>query len=65
MWSEPSPLGGTAHLGIGTPSRWHPLSIGPTSAWRQPSLSAYLRGRQRAAQSPKALGAVHVYAQCS
>ncbi len=28
-----------------------PLSSGPTSVWRQPSLSAALRGRQRAAQS--------------
>ncbi len=24
-WSEPSPLGGTAHLGNGTPRRWHPV----------------------------------------
>ncbi len=33
-----------------------PLSSRPTSVWRQPSLSADLRGRQRAAQ---------IYAQCS
>ncbi len=51
VWSEPSPPGGTARLGIGTPRRWHPLSSGPTSAWRQPSLSADLRSRQRAGQS--------------
>ncbi len=50
-WSEPSPPGGPARLVIGTP-RWRPpLSSGPTSVWRQPSLSADLRGRQRAAQS--------------
>ncbi len=50
-WSVPSPPGGTACLAIGTP-RWRPpLSSGPTSVWRQPSLSADLRGRQRAAQS--------------
>ncbi len=61
MWSEPSPPWGTARLGIGTPRRWHPLSSGPTSAWRQPSLSADLRNRQ----ASEALGAVHVYAQCS
>ncbi len=50
-WSEPSPPGGTACLEIGTPRRWPPLSSGPTSVCRQPSLSADLRGRQRAAQS--------------
>ncbi len=59
-WSEPSPPGGTARLATGTPRRRLPLSSGPTSVWRQPSLSAALRGRQRAAP-----GAVHVYAQCS
>ncbi len=51
VWREPSPPWGTARFGIGTPRRWHPLSSGPTSAWRQPSLSADLRSRQRAAQS--------------
>ncbi len=50
-WSEPSPPGGTARLATGTPRRRPPLSSGPTSVWRQPSLSAALRGRQRAAQS--------------
>ncbi len=50
-WSEPSPPGGTARLAIGTPRRRPPLSSGPTSVWRQPSLSAALRGRQRAARS--------------
>ncbi len=50
-WSEPSLPGGTTHLEIGTPRRWHPLSSGPTSAWREFSLSADLRGRKRAAQS--------------
>ncbi len=50
-WSEPSPPGGMARLEIGTPRRRHPLSSGPTSVWRQPSHSAALRGRQRAAQS--------------
>ncbi len=50
-WSEPSPPGGTARLATGTPRRWPPLSSGPTSVWRQPSLSAALHGRQRAAQS--------------
>ncbi len=45
------PPGGTARLAIGTPRWWPPLSSGPTSVWRQPSLSADLRGRQRAAQS--------------
>ncbi len=50
-WSEPSPPGGTARLEIGTPRRRPPLSSGSTSVWRQPSLSADLRGRQRAAQS--------------
>ncbi len=50
-WSEPSPPGGTASLATGTPRRRIPLSSGPTSVWRQPSLSAALRGRQRAAQS--------------
>ncbi len=50
-WSEPSPPGGTARLATGTP-RWRPpLSSGPTSVWRQPSLSAPLCGRQKAAQS--------------
>ncbi len=39
-WSEPSPPGGTAHLATGTPRRRPPLSSGPTSVWRQPSLSA-------------------------
>ncbi len=50
-WSEPSPPGGTARLATGTPRGQPPLSSGPTSVWRQPSLSAALRGRQRAAQS--------------
>ncbi len=50
-WSEPSPPGGMARLEIGMPRQQHPLSSGPTSVWRQPSLSADLRGRQRAAQS--------------
>ncbi len=50
-WSESSPPGGTARLEIGTPRRRPPLSSGPASVWRQPSLSADLRGRQRAAQS--------------
>ncbi len=50
-WSGPSPPGGTARLATGTP-RWRPpLSSGPTSVWRQPSLSAALRGRQRAVRS--------------
>ncbi len=40
-----------ARLKIGTPRWWPPLSNGPTSVRRQPSLSADLRGRQRAAQS--------------
>ncbi len=48
-WSEPSPPGGMARLATGTPRRRPPLSSGPTSVWRQPSLSAALRGRQRAA----------------
>ncbi len=43
-WSEPSPPGGTARLATGTPRRRPPLSSGPTSVWRQPSLSAALRG---------------------
>ncbi len=34
-----------------TPRRRPRLSSGPTSVWRQPSLSAALRGRQRAARS--------------
>ncbi len=50
-WSEPSPPGGTARLATGTLRRRPPLSSGPTSVWRQPSLSAALRGRQRADQS--------------
>ncbi len=50
-WSELSPPEGTARLGTGIPRRCHPLSSGPTSAWRQPSLSADLRNSQRAAQS--------------
>ncbi len=50
-WSEPSPPGGMARLEIGMPRQRHPLSSGPTSVWRQPSLSADLRGRRRAAQS--------------
>ncbi len=49
-WSEPSPPG-AARLATGTPRRRPPLSSGPTSVWRQPSLSAALRGRQRAARS--------------
>ncbi len=48
---ETSPPGGTARLATGTPRRQPPLSSGPTSVWRQPSLSAALRGRQRAARS--------------
>ncbi len=40
-----------ARLATGTPRRRPPLSSGPTSVWRQPSLSAALRGRQRAARS--------------
>ncbi len=47
-WSEPSPPGGMARLATGTPRRRPPLSSGPTSVWRQASLSAALRGRQRA-----------------
>ncbi len=47
----PSPLGGMARLATGMPRRRPPLSSGPTSVWRQPSLSAALRGRQRAARS--------------
>ncbi len=38
--------GGTARLEIGTPRRRHPLSSGPASVWRQPSLrvrSTYIR----------------------
>ncbi len=50
-WSEHSPPGGTARLATGTPRRRPPLSSGPTSVWRQPSLSAALSGRQRAALS--------------
>ncbi len=50
-WSEPSPPRGTARLATSTPRRRPPLSSGPTSVWRQPSLSAALRGRQRAALS--------------
>ncbi len=50
-WSEPSPPGGMARLATGTPRRRPPLSSGPTSVWRQPSLSAALRDRQRAARS--------------
>ncbi len=50
-WSEPSPPGCTARLVTGTPRRRPPLSSGPTSVWRQPSFSAALRGRQRAARS--------------
>ncbi len=46
-WSEPSPPGGTARLAPGTPRRRPPLSSGPTSVWRQPSLSAALHGRSR------------------
>ncbi len=55
VWSEPSPPGGTARLGIGTPRRWHPLSSGPTSAWRQPSLSANLCSRQKLLRASEAL----------
>ncbi len=51
LWSEPSQPGGMARLATGTPRRRPPLSSGPTSVWRQPSLSAALRGRQRAARS--------------
>ncbi len=40
-----------ARHATGTPRRWPPISSGPTSVWRQPCLSAALRGRQRAAQS--------------
>ncbi len=66
MWSEPSFLRGTARLGIGTPRQWHPLSSGPTFAWRQPSLSADLPWQTKScSERPKTLGAVHVYAQCS
>ncbi len=50
-WSEPSPPGGTARLATGMPRRRPLLSSGPTFVWRQPSLSAALRGRQRAARS--------------
>ncbi len=60
-WSEPSPPGGTARLETGTPRRRPPLSSGPTSVWRQPSLSAD-KELLRASEAP---GAVHVYAQCS
>ncbi len=52
---RPSPPGGTARLGIGTPRRWHPLSSGPTSAWRQPSLSANLCSRQKLLRASEAL----------
>ncbi len=55
MWREPSPPGGTARLGIGTQRRWHPLSSGPTSAWRQPSLSANLCSRQKLLRASEAL----------
>ncbi len=51
VWSVLSPPGGMARLGTGTSRWWHPLSSGITSAWRQPSLSADLHNRQRAAQS--------------
>ncbi len=54
MWSEPSPPGGTSRLGIGTPRRWHPLSSGPTSAWRQPSLSADGEALTVTLRSPRA-----------
>ncbi len=50
-WSEPSPPGGTARLEIGTPRQRPPLSSGPTSVRRQPSLSTDLCRRQRAAKS--------------
>ncbi len=50
-WSEPSPPGGAARLEIGMPRQRPPLSSRPASVWRQPSLSADLRGRQRSAQS--------------
>ncbi len=63
-WSEPSPPGGTARLGTGTPRRWPPLSSGPTSVWRFPFLLTSVADKEllRASDAP---GAVHVYAQCS
>ncbi len=65
-WSEPSPPWGTAHLEICTPRRRHPLFSGPTSVWRQPCLSADLRGRQRAARSFWSSGcSPRIYTQCS
>ncbi len=48
---SPRSQGARLRLATGTPRRRPPLSSGPTSVWRQPSLSAVLRGRQRAAQS--------------
>ncbi len=43
-----SPSGVSPHPKTGTPRQRPPLSSGPTSVWRQPSLSADLRGKQRA-----------------
>ncbi len=47
---SPHPQGARLALRL-VPRRRPPLSSGPTSVWRQPSLYADLRGRQRAAQS--------------
>ncbi len=50
-WSELSPQGAQLALRLVRQVRRPPLSSGPTSVWRQPSLPADLGGRQRAAQS--------------
>lgn len=51
------------HLGTGTPRRWHPISSGSTSVWRQPFTSADLQSKQRASRASEALPTVHVNTQ--
>ncbi len=46
LWSEYAAWAGKAHHVLHKPRWWHPLSSGPSSAWKQPSPFAVLRNRQ-------------------
>ncbi len=56
---------GRAHLVLHKPRWWHPLSSGPSSAWRQHSPSAALRNKQRAVLRSWSSESIHVLSQCT
>ncbi len=63
MWSEPSPLGGMARLGIGTPSDGIHYPVGQPLLGDSLSLLLTSVANKELLRAPKALGGVHIYAQ--